>query len=185
MTARAIIKPAAKANGQSSGAKRALTAELPSVALCGLQRSEAFVDSMRAGHFLQLAQLDRIRIDSRSRAGEAGLARKHPIECRSGTLDLSLCRVAWRVRPGRARSGRARSDKVLQRRFHLPLLRQQRRDVALELAAAPHRILERSLQHGNLVVDVDLLGDASAGESFVALGDRNVDLFAQRLLLGV
>src|SRR5262245_22842910 len=105
MTARAIIKPAAKANGQSSGENRALTAELPSVALCGFQRGEAFVYTMRAGHVLQLAQLDRIRIDSGSRAGEAGLARKHPIECRSGTLDLSLRRVARRVRPGRARRG--------------------------------------------------------------------------------
>src|SRR5262245_40693428 len=117
MTARAIIKPAAKANGQSSGAKRALTAELPPVALCGLQRREAFVDSMRAGHFLQLAQLDCIRIDSGSRAGEAGLARKHPIECRSGTLDLSLRRAARRVCPGGARCRCARSDKILQRRF--------------------------------------------------------------------
>src|SRR5215470_11833527 len=97
--ARAIIRPAASVNGHSSGTRKALT-ELPAVGLCSLQCRKAFVDPMGAGHFLQFAQLGRVCVDGRGRGGKASLARHHPIECRSGAVDLALRRAARGISTG-------------------------------------------------------------------------------------
>ena len=76
-------------------------------------------------------------------------------------------------------------DEILQRRFHLALLGLQRRDVAFELLALIDRVLQRALEHRDLVLDVDLPRDAGAGERLVALGHGDLDLPGQLLILRI
>src|SRR5262249_31504772 len=57
--------------------------------------------------------------------------------------------------------------------------------IALELLAASDGVLKRALQHGHLILDIDLPGDAGPGQGFIALLHRNLDLSGQRFVLRV
>src|SRR5262249_19815426 len=80
VTARAIIRLAAKENGQSSGAKNELTAELPSVGLCSFQGSETLIDPVLSGKLLEFSQLGRVGVNCRSYPSDASLARQDAVE---------------------------------------------------------------------------------------------------------
>src|SRR3954471_23369179 len=84
-----IIRPAATANGQSSGAKKALTTALPLGRLGSLQRGEALVDAVCTGHLLQLAQLGGFHIDPGAGDGETCRRGQYTIEGCSGPINLS------------------------------------------------------------------------------------------------
>jgi len=145
---------------------------------------EPLFDAIAAREILQLFQLQGIARIRRIEPAHAGLACQHAIERGTRVFDPRIL-IGLAGRAARRTRVRETREVLLHLRLHLTPLREQRRDVALELARLLLLLVERALQDGRLVIDERLSLDASARQIFFVAVERGFDLRGQLLALGV